>query len=489
MSTEPKISATINFSTRVIRDPIFFPKTLYNEEIGNYVVFIDITSGLVCINPNDPTSIELDDWSACAYGIWDNTNQNVNQLTEEAIKYADQDHLGYMEGTETEQNEVMTEDIATRIHADDVLNTKKAQAASLDIEDNFAFIERFTKFAQLRKAVGISDSYNVINMVTHSINMVNCANALGKIPLPMLARVDTFLAEMESAANKFLQALPMEEKTKILIQMDGILKNEVIDTTLSVGDSTVVVKRFGIDISHEMQNKPITTSCGIFTGSIINGSPYYGRMECDGDVYNGVFLGPKCSKFNGNVDFKDGRKYDGYMENFKMLGQGTLTTLYVAITGFWTAPKDISSKCARLTKGIFKYIGKNEGDFYSGKCHNRKYPYNRGSNGKYTFKNGCTIDGIWLNGAIVTGKFTNPTKKTSYIGDFVDNIPSFASCRVVLSDDKIFINPPAPCPLFTSIFPRVSFPLDISTADGKFKKMTRTEILDDLGYQVPALHA
>jgi len=86
-----KIIAMENFSVNDNRKPYWKHKLIKDSDNGDMSIFIDVTSGLVVYNEEDieAKTLEQDRTEGLiAYGVWNNKNQEVEELSRTAKRYA-----------------------------------------------------------------------------------------------------------------------------------------------------------------------------------------------------------------------------------------------------------------------------------------------------------------------------------------------------------------------------------------------------------------
>ncbi len=87
---EDKLMVVTNFKLvkNKARKENFVHRKKINDERESFYIFVDTNSGLVYINPNNESTVEIDTNSLTALGIWDNDDQTYAKLVPEAAIYA-----------------------------------------------------------------------------------------------------------------------------------------------------------------------------------------------------------------------------------------------------------------------------------------------------------------------------------------------------------------------------------------------------------------
>lgn len=216
--------------------------------------------------------------------------------------------------------------------------------------------------------------------------------------------------------------------------LDGGVKDEVftavrdfLKTTDIAKDNFQAFKELLED--REFFGSPVAASEGVdFQGSSM-GTATYRRVEIDGDVYEGMFLGNE-RVWKGKINYADGSCYEGEWGNDGPHGEGVLT---------WDDGTKFIGRFAGLSgNGKIEYV---DGDYYEG-------PWNEyGANGRGVFHfdgrvdRGEYADGArvgtgrmeWDNGDWYEGEWNENGahgQGVMRIGDRIDRGQYAESCRV-----------------------------------------------------------
>lgn len=117
----------------------------------------------------------------------------------------------------------------------------------------------------------------------------------------------------------------------------------------------------------------------------------YNYKFSDGGIYHGELNEKKLPEGKGICEWSDGSKYDGYWSDGKKHGSGTMITADEVVKGFWYEDELIS---------IFRKETPNANEpepqeRYIGDKDQQNKPHGKG---KYTYADGSTFDGYWVNG-------------------------------------------------------------------------------------------
>ena len=113
----------------------------------------------------------------------------------------------------------------------------------------------------------------------------------------------------------------------------------------------------------------------------------------DGGIYCGELNAQKLPEGKGTCEWPDGSKYDGYWVDGKKHGTGLMISAHETIKGFWyeddlihVFSKESSQEQDSKPSILESYVGEKNSE---NKPHGK---------GKYTYTDGSTYDGYWVNG-------------------------------------------------------------------------------------------
>ena len=113
----------------------------------------------------------------------------------------------------------------------------------------------------------------------------------------------------------------------------------------------------------------------------------------DGGIYCGELNAQKLPEGKGTCEWPDGSKYDGYWVDGKKHGTGLMISAHETIKGFWYEDDLIRvfSKESSQEQDSKPPISES----YVGEKNSENKPHGKG---KYTYADGSTYDGYWVNG-------------------------------------------------------------------------------------------
>lgn len=113
----------------------------------------------------------------------------------------------------------------------------------------------------------------------------------------------------------------------------------------------------------------------------------------DGGIYCGELNAQKLPEGKGTCEWPDGSKYDGYWVDGKKHGTGLMISAHETIKGFWYEDDliHVFSKESSQEQDSKPSIPES----YVGEKNSENKPHGKG---KYTYTDGSTYDGYWVNG-------------------------------------------------------------------------------------------